>query len=500
MSKKKSIKQQTQEFLEADVPVSNIKFFHRFFNQNYDTSLYYSRKSYTDSSSVLDVYSSTKSLEYSLVFANTESSVLHGWHFDNKSKTPPNQNTHPYPLAVRYANHQKGVYVIERPPFQADIDFSFKKNMFRKQIPALEGKKIWIPWTVSVVSMGKSISEYAQYLYFSEGPLSSFDQKVYSPVLPNLFGDSRICFGDSSFHLQQRINKKEIDYSIADVFTYLFNDYFSNWNPDLAYNYDACHAALTKMDVFNKIRALKPKKLPKNFDEIYSWKNSYGKFWFYFLYCMSFLSYEETLEFYRLYSEIANKNIRSEKSYYTQVSELIKQQLKGFELTEDLYQDANFEYTIKEVINYGDWSRFFSFRHLISNAAITVKVKDIPENKYINQDFVSSPNLVGYIYFNFFKKLSEDHARFLAQSKNSYNALMNTNIDNLMSYDNVLSSQESFDGFNISEMKALSDSNFVAFLNIDKNSVNNRPISINVKYEDVLSGKMLLSEELEKIQ
>lgn len=479
----KTTKQIVDEFLEKNPVPHTIKFFHKFTNYKYDITLHSLKKPYQEKSRIYSEYSKSKVIDYNLIFANTESTILRS-HYTNKlNKKPVDQNTNPYPLAIRYIDHDNGIYVVERPPFQTEIDYSFKKNALRKNIPALQGRKIWVPWTVSVITMGTSIQSYNHRLFVANGPLNSLDDTVMNTVLPNLFADSRICFGDSSFHLLQRIDRGEVQYNIANVFTYMFNEYFQNWNPDLCYHTQVVHTALKEMGVFDKIRAMKIKKLPKNFDNYNSWYISSSKFWFYFLYTMSFLSYEETMEFYQKLSSFEQTHVTKP----IKVSDLIT--LESRDLEEDLYDMPADELTMSGLTGYGSWERVFSsycVPNEILRTEINVKVTNIPEGCLINQDIVSNPNLVGFIYFQFFKKLTEEYNQFCREKGLSIIIYPENQMDALLDHMKVHENNSNYHN----NYQSL-ENNFPNFLCRPGAPLTSGPLVISLDYNDIISNSFL---------
>lgn len=485
----KTTKQLVNEFLEQNPIPHTFKFFHKFTTYKYDVALMTIKRPYEDKTRVYSEYSKSKNIDYKLTFSNTESTILSSHVVNESNKKRIDENTNPYPLAIRYIDHDNGIYVIERPPFQTEIDYSFKKNMMRKQIPALKDKKIWIPWTVSVITMGNSVHSYSHRIFVSKGPLNSVKDTVMNPVLPNLFADSRICFGDSNLHLLQRIDRGEVQNNIANIFTYMFNEYFTNWNPDLCYRSSFVFDALKEMGIFDKIRKMKVKKIPKNFDLKHSWLVSHGKFWFYFLYTMSFLDYEETIKFYEKLSSFSS----SQTDHYNyilnpiKVSDLIQSEAQG---SDNLYHFSSDEFTMPNVIGYGSWDKVLSNlspNKEIIKTDITVKVKNIPEGFFINQDIVSNPNLIGFIYFEFFKKISEEYQTFCRQNSMSIYATQNQ-MDNLLNY---LKLEESISDYE--ENASVLKNNFPNFL--FNSSLSSNGLTISVDYNDIVSNVSLVPTE-----
>lgn len=491
----KPTSQLVDEFYEQNPIPHTFKFFHRFTNYKYDFTLYSLKRPYQEKNRNYSEYSKSKILDYILHFANTESGVLRSHYSNMLNKKPLDQNTNPYPLAVRYMDYDNGVYIIERPPFQLEIDYSYKKNMMRKEIPALRGRKIWIPWTVSLVNLGTSVQSYNHRLFVSNGPLNSLDDTVMNPVLPNLFADSRICFGDSNLHLLQRIDRGEIQYNIANVFTYMFNEYFQSWNPDLWYQPAKAHGVLQEMGIFNKIKNMKVKKMPKNFDCFSSWNLSSGKFWFYFLYTMSFLSYEETIEFYqRLSTYSSDTNKLDERQKPIKLSELIKSENESLE--EDLFTFTD-ELNMPGLIGYGTWDKIlntYSVPNEILRTEVNIKIDNIPEGCLINQDIVSNPNLIGFIYFKFVQKLTEEYMSF-CKEKGLIVYHPENQMDSLLNYTKVHENNLNWNYHNSGTNSDLQN-NFPHFLHRANAPLTSTPLVISVDYNDIISNVPLDSSDL----
>ena len=139
------------------------------------------------------------------------------------------------PLAVRYSSPDGKMHVIERPPFEIEVDFSASTS-FRPRISPkfLQSVKIWIPWTVSVISTNYQSNSFSStfgfHLYFNDKPLQSLDDVLVPCYLPNSSGGS-ICMGQDSLIATQLIQNGS---SITDVYNHIFNSYFGGWNCDLS--------------------------------------------------------------------------------------------------------------------------------------------------------------------------------------------------------------------------------------------------------------------------
>lgn len=453
-----------EEYLSSNPHFHHINYFHRFMTSGYDYFICSKNGGYFGSEYDYSNYNSHKRIKYEFIMHNTEASILKSDYTERMLSTRPSVDSTLYPLAIRYMDKENGIYVIERPPFQIPIDYSMKKFNSRKQLDTLKDKLVWIPWTISIVNMGTNASDYEHRLYFRDSPLNSCDDILMSATLPNLFHDGRICFGDSINMLANKVNAGEITYDIASVFTYMFNDYFSVWNPDIAFSSEDIHSVLSKMGIFDRIRKLKLKKMPASFDVLRIWRSSSAKFWHSFLYVMSFLNYEETIDFYnqvhrKKYSDAGD---RSSYTLSTELSRFYTQNAITF-------SDKNyFVASIPDFSSYGrgSWSKIFSYVHqCIFKSVIDVHVENIPENVLIDQSFVSNKNLSAYIYFRTINVYIECYKEF----------------------------------FNIEYINMIQFRNFISYENNDseqQNSVvqlfNNKQIVIKVNWEDVVLNKPLV--------
>lgn len=120
-----------------------------------------------------------------------------------------------YPISVRSIVGKN--FYIERPPFQATVDFCRGST----RIPF----KIWIPWTLLVTQSNYSDSR----LYFSDQPLTVESDTYLRPFTPNIWPDCKLCFSGS-------LSKYDLnDKSIKTVYSNKINEYFSGgWNHDLS--------------------------------------------------------------------------------------------------------------------------------------------------------------------------------------------------------------------------------------------------------------------------
>ena len=73
----------------------------------------------------------------------------HNFYTLKNSLTKDSFKAHILPMAVRYVT-KDNVYVIERPPFQLEVDY--RLGGAHSQSSKMPPVKIWVPWTVMVFS------------------------------------------------------------------------------------------------------------------------------------------------------------------------------------------------------------------------------------------------------------------------------------------------------------------------------------------------------------
>jgi hypothetical protein len=142
-----------------------------------------------------------------------------------------------YPMGLRYMDTENDVIVFERPPFKISVDFTPIKSAYSKRRKKFETKDmfIWIPWTVYLFDMS-SKNHINVSVYFNNKPLSSCEDIVFPYMLPNVFPEGRVCFGDdlqflNKLHTDMVQNKK---YSLKSIFNETLSYLYSGgWNADL---------------------------------------------------------------------------------------------------------------------------------------------------------------------------------------------------------------------------------------------------------------------------
>lgn len=238
-----------------------------------------------------------------------------------------------FPMAVRshFSSLQHDHYLVERPPFQAKVDYSQNKSYYvRKYHKAIQDKEIWIPWTAMLISVPKnniSFSNINFFLYFNNSPISSDNDVLINSFFPNSStGNGAMCVGSTLSNISF---SKDNPPSIKDIVNIIYNDYFSGgWNSDInnriRYN-TAMLPALNRLEqkaekhYTNSNLPLYKQKLENGLEEVDTYAYQYVDFF----YCYSEMTFEEVFEYYSLIKDTYSLNNASQ-----------------FTIVEDLYQHA----------------------------------------------------------------------------------------------------------------------------------------------------------------
>lgn len=139
----------------------------------------------------------------------------------------PRKPLYSYPIATRYISNDGTIY-IERPPFQAVIDFK-PAGAYSRTKKRLTSRKVWIPW--SIFTFNPSYPQQSQKMFFSHKSLSSYEDLYFPTFLPNTYLDGRICYSNSLSTLPlDQIDQQ----NISSLYSYMINEYFAgSWNSDL---------------------------------------------------------------------------------------------------------------------------------------------------------------------------------------------------------------------------------------------------------------------------
>lgn len=137
------------------------------------------------------------------------------------------------PIATRYISGN-GLFIVERPPFRNTVRFTPTKAAYSKNSTNFIEKEVWIPWQVYVVNVDIIQSKFDFRIFFNDKPLSSMDDIVYMPWLPNLFGNSGVCWGDDVGSISQEFLSYGSSISNRKIFDAFCSRYWNGgWNTDI---------------------------------------------------------------------------------------------------------------------------------------------------------------------------------------------------------------------------------------------------------------------------
>ena len=315
-------------------------------------------------------------INYQVSFLNTHQLIT------QHSQTSSNRDYSLLPLAVRYSSPDGKTHVIERPPFQIEIDFS-TSNSYRTRVTPkfLQSAKMWIPWTVSVISTDHQPSSFSSsfsfHLYFNDGPLQSFDDKLVPCYLPNSSGGS-ICMGQDSLGTSQLIQDGS---SITDIYNHTFNSYFGGWNCDLSSN------MMNSEYFFPIIERISANKKNAAIVSNYIHRNHTAKYFKSLLYLLSNTSLQEHIG-YITYT-------KQKTSHYPTLQRHFQNQsnLNSFSLIPQSYQNATSPWSrIARVLTH----TYSSYPSAALETSFKVLIKNYESSLIL--DYISNPYIVSLIY------------------------------------------------------------------------------------------------------
>ena len=136
-----------------------------------------------------------------------------------------------YPIATRYISSDGTVY-IERPPFQAIIDYK-PSGAYSRMKKRLSSRKVWIPWSIFIFNPNSP--DINPKMFFSHKSLFSYEDVYFPTFLPNTYSDGRICFSASLNNLPMESSDENTSNNISSLYAYMINEYFAGaWNADLS--------------------------------------------------------------------------------------------------------------------------------------------------------------------------------------------------------------------------------------------------------------------------
>jgi hypothetical protein len=125
------------------------------------------------------------------------------------------------PIATRFV--AKNNYV-ERPPFRANVRYKSKSLSISFDF------SIWVPWSIFSYAANAPLSEQC-FIYFSNRQLCSYDDLYISSIYPNIFDDSRICFGNNFYDYVDAVKYQSSSSSLYSYLNYFFS---GSWNDDIS--------------------------------------------------------------------------------------------------------------------------------------------------------------------------------------------------------------------------------------------------------------------------
>jgi len=336
----------------------------------------------------------------------TISAQVDAIHLSSIYPTPfPKSSTNDtYPMAVRYADPTNGIYVVERPPFEVDVDFSVNKSFRARKVPKLfANNKMFIPWTLSLIKLDKnsltnSYSGYEFYLYFNNKPISSLDDLIIPAWLPNISASGQVCMGEDSRQVANLLSN-ESEFSFLEIYNTIFNSFFSGWNSDLSpYFVDTDFSFDFRkklVDTFPKVR----------WPETFSFQSSY---WSYnnnsilktILLMMSYMDYSQMSEYIDSVlssskassssgSSIGIKTLRNAITaicYNKNQKSVVDQQIANYQLNPSLY-------------NTIDYSKTFNcFFPQVKTINFRISIADVPNTSSVSDTIVTNPYILAKLY------------------------------------------------------------------------------------------------------
>jgi len=317
-----------------------------------------------------------------------------------------------FPMAVRchFSSLQHDHYLIERPPFQAKVDYSKNKSYYvRKHDKAIQGKEIWIPWTAMLISVPKknvSFSNINFSLYFNNSPISSDKDVLINSFFPNSStGNGAMCVGATLSNISF---SEDHPPSIKEIVNIIYNDYFSGgWNADInnliRYN-KAMLPALNRLEqkaekyYLNSDLPLYKHRLENGLNHIDTYAYQYVDFF----YCYSEMTFEEVFEYYSLI-----KDLYSEPNYnfFTVVEDIYTKSQNNFSFdrsTSYLSNDLASSYSVINNADSANISLFSNYEEININVSIT----NFDVSNHSFYDLIKHPQIISDAFAFLFNSLN----------------------------------------------------------------------------------------------
>lgn len=321
-----------------------------------------------------------------------------------------------FPMAVRYCHSSPSgqTFLIERPPFQFNIDYSKNNsNHLRKYDKSIQGKQAWAPWTVMSIFIPKNCTYFGGItfrLYFNNSSLSSLEDVLIPSFFPNSSSSGgNICVGSTL----SRINyDQDNPMHIKEIAHTIYNDYFSGgWNADISnviYFNKAMLPAIKRLEersekayASSNLDVIKH-ALEDNKDETYhhlSYVSSYVDFF----YCYSEMNFEEVFQYFNL---LKDKYERMSKEDSFTLREILNTNPNYFSHNSVYYSDPSY------LINHSPSTLSYlqSYSQGLSNSFreidVNITVKNFDSSVHHYYYFISHPQIIKdcfvYLYDSFF--------------------------------------------------------------------------------------------------
>jgi hypothetical protein len=401
--------------------------------QSYNYNLYNPKNSlffnlsYLNSASVFDSYHMT----YSVSLTN-----LYDFYFQKASSIYHKRDFSLLPLAVRYYNFIDDIYVIERPPFEIEVDYSSASSYrSRKNLSYLRDTKMWVPWTLSIIKLDKKNGNYSFNLYFNDGPINSFDEAVIPSYLPNCNSHANVCMGEDSKYISEKIMSK--NFNLTDIYNEMFNQYFIGWNKDLQPRFYITdyYISLLKNKISQYKNCPKSLKLDNHYTRFHLPYNN-SQYLAAILYSFSKMNFQETMQYVSSAKDSLLKDAARYSSYTPAHS--LKDHINSF---------LNSYNRDRQNTDFNDYYYHNNFLFEITSTEFTLhsSYKVCLENVHLSDfdviDVIDNPYLISIIYNDFIDKY---HQFYHSESKDSYlyshgNSYMDDNVNLTLNYSDISS-------------------------------------------------------------
>jgi hypothetical protein len=306
------------------------------------------------------------------------------------------------PMAVRYISSDSRSYIIERPPFRIPVDYSVSKSYkHRKSVKALANAYVWVPWTISKITLDPSLSNSVQFeLYFNDVSINSVSDNLIPCYFPNCSNGS-VCMGQDTLNSAGLTTKS----SILDIYNFYFNSYFSGWNSDLGIRVEG-------LEYFKDIKQdlIAAKNAPSTFEKFINtnaWGFNNTETHKNFIYLMSKIDLHTTLGFIsHLKNIVAQRN--SSIAYRYSLSNIMKH-TKSFSLPVDDYINHNSYYYMRQIPSLLESYGHSNTHETFSNTRTNVTIANFSSNVHLTSH-IDNPFIISQVYLNHYSKKDDQNS------------------------------------------------------------------------------------------